>query len=429
MIVVQLDSAVEQYRDAIAILEVTDTRLTKQQIFDVLIARDRIYSLIKSNEAQINRNELIEIVELDEQLKKQASRICRIVQFEELRSSINPPIEAWWWFLEDVSTKWSRLDWLCSGISVTSLTATISLILDISSRFLTGGADTLGAFAVVIPSALTLLTAGGALTTVGKQGIQSLLKSLKIPKHFWHEVSASFAVLLLLSTLGLYSYLPKIAEKYNEQGMKNYANGKLSSALSNLNRAVKLNPDYAQSHYNLGVIYEKEFNDIDRAITEYQSASQAGFIYASNNLAKLYIQSDKKEKYDAVFRLIEQGLDKIQKEKIYQKEKEAYYALLKNYGWVRLKQKRYEDAEKKLRDAIDLAPDKAPAHCLLAQLLENQRAKKSALIEWGNCLNLAKPKKQFGYQKVYDSDEDNWLGMAQKRIKSNSIDKVKEIQQ
>jgi uncharacterized protein HemY len=70
------------------------------------------------------------------------------------------------------------------------------------------------------------------------------------------------------------------------------------------------------------------------------------------------------------------------------------YSLFKNLGWVRLEQKRYEEAEGWLKGAIGLSQqpkavkvvNPSSVHCLLAKVLERQ--KQSAMAEWQKCRKL-----------------------------------------
>jgi Flp pilus assembly protein TadD len=400
MTVSELLSAVKQYNLTLTVLEAATKHSSPQQVLDVLMARDEVRAALTAK-TQNDKESLMAIILLDERLKKQAGLMTKIVNLADWRASLHPPAEAWWWFLEAPTKRWDYLDWLWSALSVTSLTVTLSLGVDISTRFLSGGPDTLAAFAIISQSCLTLLAAGGVLTTAGRQAIESFLKALHIPKHFWHEASFGFAGLLLLSTIAFRLSLPEIAKGYNIKGLEDYYAGRLTSALFNFNRAIKLNPDNVDAHYYLGFLYDTELFDFDRASAEYQIAVQAGNEKAYNNLARIYILQDKK--YDAAVTLLLDGLNKV-------RDKDVKYSLHKNLGWVRLKQKRYAEAKAELRDAIELASDKAPAYCLLAQVLEGQGDKKSALSEWEKCLNQASPS---------NPDEDNWRGMAQERLKGD----------
>jgi tetratricopeptide (TPR) repeat protein len=399
MTVSELVSAVKQYNLTLTVLEkAATTHPSPQQVLNVLIARDEVRAVLTAK-TQNDEESLMVIILLDQRLKKQAGLITKIVHLAEWRASLHPSPEAWWWFLQPPIQRWDHLDGLWSALSVTSLTATLSLVVDISTRFLSGGPDTLAAFAVISQSCLTLLAAGGVLTTAGRQAIESLLKKLKIPKHFWHETSFGFAGLLLLCTIAFRLSLPEIAKEYNKKGLEDYRAGRLTSALFNFNRAIKLNPDDFDAHYYLGSLYDTELFDYDRASAEYQLAVQAGNDKAYNNLARIYILQDKK--YDAAVTLLLDGLNKV-------RDKDVRYSLHKNLGWVRLKQKRYAEAKAELQEAIELGRDKAPAYCLLAQVLEGQNKKKNALSEWEKCLNLASSDLP---------DEDNWMGIAQERLK------------
>ena len=82
---------------------------------------------------------------------------------------------------------------------------------------------------------------------------------------------------------------------------------------------------------------------------------------------------------------------------------EVKYDMLKNLAWARLEQERFVEAEVYLKDAIDTFDDKAPAHCLLAQVLEAQADETAAKEEWEQCLSLS---------SMLVPDEDEWIKMA-----------------
>lgn len=84
-------------------------------------------------------------------------------------------------------------------------------------------------------------------------------------------------------------------------------------------------------------------------------------------------------------------------------EKEKLYTMLYYLGWVRLKQKRADEAKPFLEEAINLKNEEAPAHCLLAQVLEQKD--QPAEDKWEQCLSHAD-------QNI--PDEDTWIGLARK---------------
>lgn len=394
---------VENYATKLIVLEsAATTHPSKQQILDLLQARDEVYRVLTDKRTQTSKEILIKIIELDERLKKQAALITQIVQLSEWRASLHSPAEAWWWFLEPPTNQWDRFDWLWNALSLTCITASISLVVDISSRLFIGIPDTFGAFTITTQSILTLLAAGGTLTKAGQETIERILISLNIPKHFQYEVKCSFALILLLSLMGFRFLLPQIAVYYKKEGHREHDAGRLANAQLNYSKAIKLNPDDWEAHYNLGQVYQ-QLQDLDRARAEYQIALQGDFERAYNNLARLYILD---KKYAAAVELLQQS--QIRTEGNKNKDKDLQYFLLKNLGWARLEQKRYEEARIYLEEAIDLINDSAAAYCLMAQILERQNNKKAALVEWEKCL---------AYATSENPDEDAWIGLANQCLK------------
>lgn len=379
------------------------------QILETFTARDEVQAAL-ADTTQTSGESLAAIAQQDKILKENAGAIAIICETVDWQTSFNPPKEAWWWSLQPERKPhkfWDQLDWFWSAVSISSLTISLGLVGDISSRFLTGGPDTLGALVVSTQSILTLLTAGGALTLAGQEAYKRTLKRLKIPEQFWHEISAGFSFLLVIGLLGLRLSLPQIATQYNKWGFNNYNEGDWGSAEENYQRAIKLNPDDTLAHFRLGLLYE-EFQKLDLARTEYQIASQDNIPDAINNLSRLYILN---KNYPAAANLLLKTLADEQKLK---PSAETKHALLKNLGWARLMQSHYPDAEAKLLEAIDLQQSAkltkniAAPHCLLAQVMEAQKDKKSALKEWETCIQYA--------DIASSTDEDGWVITAQKRL-------------
>lgn len=407
MTISQLYSAIKRYEAALTELETelenAVGNLSDEVILSVLIARDAVQAELTAV-TQIPKRKLIAVTELDGSLKKQARSIAQTVQLADWRASFNPPKEAWWWFLEIPIHPLDRFDWLWSAFQVVFLTGSLSLVVDISSRFLSGGLDVLSSFTVVSQSVLTLLTVGGALTKAGQTAIEQAFLRLGIQQYLWQEIKLGLSGLLLLSLIGFRASLPQIATYFNEQGLEKYIAGEWAIAQSHFERAIGLNPDDAQAHYNLGRLYE-DLQDLDQAKAQYRLALRGGLDVAYNALARLSIQN---KKYPEAVSLLLKGLEIATKENDQVRYTLLKYALLKNLGWARLKQKRYADAESNLREAIRLDQKSASAHCLLAQVLEERKgAPKSALKEWEICLRYANPRYP---------EEDIWIGMAQERI-------------
>jgi len=193
---------------------------------------------------------------------------------------------------------------------------------------------------------------------------------------------------------------PKISEAapeiYNNRGLENYLAERLPQAISDFSKALELDPDFAETHYNLGSLYE-DLRDFDRARSEYRLAMLGGLTAAYNNLARLYILE---KDYAAAVGLLLKGL------KLAQLDGEKS-ALQKNLGWARLGQGRYAEAKAELLTAIDLDRKQASAYGLLAQALEGLGEKVEALVAWENCLR---------YASSYRPDEDTWIDLARQRL-------------
>jgi len=234
---INLEQAIQQYNTALTELENLVQSPSPAQVIEVLIARDRVNSVLEMLATSVNypplsAQSLEEISKIDTRLKAKAQAIALFTESTSFRASFHPKEQAWWWFLEAPKTAWSdRFDWLCSGVSVTCLTVSLGLIGDISPRFLTGVPDAFGAVTVSTQSILTLLVAGGALTKIGQESLRQLLKTINIPERYWHELGA---VTSLLVVLGLFSFrqsLPQIATNfYTNPGIESRKKGDWSSA-------------------------------------------------------------------------------------------------------------------------------------------------------------------------------------------------------
>lgn len=395
-----IDRVLERYAAALATLEEAAPHPSKEQILNTLVARDVVHAML-TDRTQDPPESLMTVIDLDLRLKEQSEAISRAVELSDLRASLNPKAEeaeAWWWFLEPPARShwWGCLTALTSAFTIIFLAVAASLVTDISQRFLSGGPDTWAAFAVIAQTILTVLIAGSALTEKGRDAVKRTVANVKVLKRFQHVIVGVLAFLLVLGLVALRFSLPRIAVLYNNRGLDDQRDGRLTTALHNYNRALMLNPDYVEAHYNLGLLYEDQ-GDPKSARAEYQIAARGGLDAAYNNLARLYILD---QEYEKAVPLLTDGLALAQ-------DDDVKYYMLKNLGWARLGQTRYAEAEVRLRAAIDLIDDIAPAHCLLAQVLEGQGDAEAALVEWNECQSWA---------DGHNPDEDVWIDMARRRL-------------
>lgn len=438
-----LTKALSDYQLALSTVLTSTSKSSDQEVLNVLITRDQLQKVIQ-NEPNPDSEDLLKIVKLDNSLKEQASWITQKIDLEEWRKTFDPPTTSWWWCLEQPSHRLDRLDWLWRTLYIGCLTVAFSLVFNISSRFLSGGADTLGAFTISAQTLLTLLTAQGTLTSVGQQGVRRVLSRLNIPRYWLQEIELFLSFLLLLALFSLYSFLPKIAAYYRDSGFRDYEQGYLTNAQAHYQRALSLNPQDVETNFYLGILYE-DINDIKQAKEEYQIASAAGYLPAYNNLARLYILEgkyrdatvlleqqkqryqeqetliqqckqleQKKDKPDILVRecrKLKQELAQIDQEEGFKQEalnKELNYAYYKNVGWIQLQQDRLVLAHRNLEQAIQTNPDQAAAYCLLAQVLEKEgQPPTKTLIYWEKCL---------AFSSGFTPEETEWREIAQQRL-------------
>jgi tetratricopeptide (TPR) repeat protein len=368
-------------------------------VLSVLFIRDKVQASLSSS--SLSNEDFIKLVTLDDRLKKAAKSVTRKVNLESWRASLHPPENNWWWFLDSVDCL-DPFGWLWQFFTLLVLTASLSLLVEISNRFLKGGIDWIGSFAVVSQGIVTLFAAGTVLTTAGQIVIEKTLANFRIPKHHWQQAKLWLSLALLGLLCGIWSFMPALAAYFNEQGTDRYNQGRAAEALLYFERATNLDPTNLKAHYNLGQLYE-ELQDLDKAKIQYQIAAKGQFSAGYNALGRLALQSNKLEDAAA---LLQSGLKIVHGKKV-------QYGLLKNLGWVRLKQKDYTEAEKNLRQAISLETafeakqQPAGAHCLLAQVLEKKTPPSSARQEWQLCLERT---------KVTRPEEDTWRRLARNRL-------------
>ena len=403
---VPLQFALVRYKKALDYLNCSKTPLSKERALEILSARDALQNVLKTQE-QVPIELLSQVMEHDSNLKQKASRILKVLNLPEYRESLPAPPQDWWWHLDAV-----YVNWLIKGLKVIAWTGSLGLLTNIASRFLSvgvGGVGVIGAAAVLFPSFLTLLQARSELTDAGREGFDKLFVKLGIPQNCREETKFGSLLALFGLLLGFWFTLPQISQAYyNQQGQEAYKRGKLGTAEENYLRAIALNPDNVDAHYNLGNLYE-DLQQFDKARTEYLIAVKGDVPEAYNNLARLFI---KKKEYPQAVALLNQGLLQAGRQGSFP---EVRYNLFKNLGWARFQQGRYIKAQQALQAATGIASNpevakyianRGSAHCLLAQVLEQQKHF-SAIDEWQQCCQLG---------STMNPDEDTWLHLAHKKL-------------
>ena len=147
----------------------------------------------------------------------------------------------------------------------------------------------------------------------------------------------AIALIFLVFLVVFHQFFPQFAVYFHSQGEQQYKEGQLEQALSNYQKAIALNPSYAQAHYHLGILYE-DLQQFDQANAEYQlavkqdnSANSLTRLQADNNWGHLLILQ--KEYAKAITPLLE-GKNTLDEERVKNNQdfQKVKYALLKNLG-------------------------------------------------------------------------------------------------
>lgn len=359
--------------------------------------------------------------QLDQQLRQQGAAMAEVLDFDAYRQSLSPPADFWWWYPAPAPAvhPQNHLDWLFKGSRVLLWTVSLGLLGDIIRRFFLGGPGVAGVSAIAFSSLLTLLNARSELTAAGQAGFDQLLENLGLPTHWHEEAKLGATGLLSLFLLGFWLSLPTVSRGYNRLGTQAASQGRLGSAEQYYQRAVALNPDNGDAHYNLGTLYE-DLQQLEAAQTQYRIAVQGDVPQAYNNLGRLYLLPDHGDPAAAVM-LLSRGLELAAQQGEALRADASFfnlqYNLYKNLGWARLQQQRYEEAALPLQAAIGVSQrpeaaaeiaNPASAHCLLAQVLEQQGDAAAALGSWASCYRLG---------NSINPDEDTWGFQACQRLK------------
>ena len=389
-----------------------------RQMLGIYLVRDVLQQQIE--EGELAAEQLETLSQSDEHFRQQLMMLSQkmdrrhlselLHQLDKVRSVLNPSPDAWWWFSKVNVHWWDRLDWAWNTLTLVWLAASFSLLTDTTTRFFAGGPGVVGGFAVIFQAFLALM-GGGSLTRTGQNLVERTLERFNLPKHYWQEVRFLGATLLLLLFVGMRSLFPILARAYNNIGLEDYKGGRFSSAEASYQRAIALNPNFSEAHYNLGLLYE-DLQNHEQARSEYALAAQGEFILAYNNLARLEILAGN---YREAFTLMQTPQVQTYLQDV-NANPEWQYTLFKNTAWALQGLGFHQDAVKQLQQAIELNgtfdEKKASAYCLLAQNLEELDRTQSALNAWTNCLRYS--------ETLRNPEEYEWLFTARQRVQEDS---------
>ncbi len=230
------------------------------------------------------------------------------------------------------------------------------------------------------------------------QLLESMHKNLEPKLEYWRVYGAE-------------AEKQEVGERLKKTGYDSYMQGDFQGTIFYLEWALKFNVDSPALHYNLGSAYEK-LSNFPNAYHHYQLAAQSedrATHAAISNLARLDILNNHPDgAIDRVMQILEKTTDPA-----------VYSSLHKNLGWAYFWKEEYAQAEKYLRQAIELNGDRAAPYCLLAQVLEAQGNSKGAIPYWQKCLECDSPQSRPINAPWRSPELDLWQQQARQRLNVN----------
>jgi tetratricopeptide (TPR) repeat protein len=399
----ELPELTERYQQDLAALAAAPAAQLRARLVALLRRRDTIKQQLEAGAD--DAASLLEIASLDTSLKALAPQIERaigVAGIRELKAAGEQDGAGWWWSLDQHLPGSSVVH---KTVTAIAFTGSVSLVTEIARRFFAEGPDVAGVFYTLVQAALAL-TAGAAL--IGSSGgyLETRLDAWGIRRARHPILKSALAIAVLGIVLAALGALPLVASQYNEAGVARAGEGQVTRAIRHFRKALSLNPDFAQAHYNLGRVYEGIL-ERNSALGEYQKAIQAdpGLYLAYNSLARLYIVQG--QDLASALDRVDRALELLASDEGTPSEQAAdvRLALYKNRGWANFALGNTAQARADLQEALSIDAERASVHCLLAQVIEKEGG--AADGEWSRCL---------GYSTGATDVERVWLAMAQDRL-------------
>jgi len=376
--------------------------VTVEMLSGILISRDRV-ALAFNDDTAKSSVDLTYLAELDTRIKKLVPKYQDVAQVHDLLNARSAPAIAWWWHLE-WGKKHTRTSVILNGLTSLLAVLILGLVLDITPRFMVGGADTWGLVVIGLQGLISIFAANTLFNREGNGWVDIALKNTSLPARIMPVARSGLALLVVILLLLLRSYFPTWSRWDNNQGQVHLERGELQTAEIYFNRAIRLNNNNFQAHYNLGNLFET-LGEYENARGEYTIAAKSGLDVAYNNLSRLLILQGE---YGQAVQIIREGLNKAE-------EPAAQYYLNKNLGWARLMQERTEESITILHDALQQAQDAGlsgvESHCLLAQALDKQASSTDSQTEWYQCKALSSAE-----DLLKKPEMDDWQYMADEHL-------------
>ncbi len=398
------------YAALLKILEPPNTQetLAEEEVLNLLLARDALQLAISSD---MPPRFVITIAELDHLLYANRATIVYVLALEQWREMILPPESHWWWFLQppEVHDAWDNLDWLWNLLTLGFLAGFASLMSQIIPMVFADGVGIFESFGLVAPGALLTMVGSNIKGGESQEKFAQKMAEFGIPKRFCSEVTCLLAGLLFGGSMIARQTLPSYYFQSSfTKGVKFYNGSQLLDAEESLRRALKI-PDQdgekvADVYTYLGLIKEST-GENDKAIEAYNQAIQLGNKKAINNLGRVYIAKGDLEEGETYLKL---GLQRTQNNTDDSQEAILLqYQLRRNLGWGYVEQKRYDEAERELKKAIQIGeslPDdtlgRGVASCLLGHIYNERNDIVQSQKYMRRCRELGRPETIAEYRTI-----------------------------
>lgn len=163
------------------------------------------------------------------------------------------------------------------------------------------------------------------------------------------------------------------AEVHHDLAVIAMQQGRAQEALKEFQEALSLNPDLAEAHNGLGLIYHWSFGRLADAKKEFEKALELKPNYpeAMNNLGVLFADMGEHKAAQALF-------EKALADPLYA----TPYIAQVNLGWSLHAQGRSPQGEQLIRAALQVRPDYCMGHRQLARVLEAGGRAEDATTSW-----------------------------------------------
>ncbi len=261
----------------------TSAALEIETVFVTMTTRDRLQSIVRRKK-QLEKELFARLCRLDKRLESCADTLTDYNFLKKLCRSYRPSRSAWWWYLDAKNSplmRSNRFGWVWGAATVVNLLFSATFMTQTARAFSSQGFDFLGTLSTIGQGVGFALVASGAATQTGRDTLDVILKSLRVPGHRTAEATFGLSAGLLLVSYGLNTNLYRLGDYYYDRGLEFEAEQSWSQALASYRRAEQFDPS-PELLLREGGVYEV-LGRYDEAIETYSfgAAGDPYFLQAS----------------------------------------------------------------------------------------------------------------------------------------------------